>query len=215
MLSCAGLFYASSAEAERTRYRSAHPIPASVEGNFCYIDQEHTHTYTPDADHLPHFLQGARMEFVGDPSDWGYEGPLISYEGPHPFHFEGGSAEAEASCSTEGAHFHLHAPLDSSKYEERKGSYYFESYAAVMEDRRAKAELLKAEERALKKAERAERKERRSERRKSRRGSKARSSRSSSTTTVTRTVTPKPVVRPKKKPKKKGFRSWMDRRRGR
>jgi len=218
----ASIFLAGLAHADKTTYRSAHPIPEEQAGFFCHIEAKHTHTYTPAADLAAEFVahnagDSPQLEFVGDPTILGYEGPVASYAAKHPLHFAGGIATTAAECQIEGTHFHLRAPLDPSLFEDREGTYYFGSYKQFQEERRERRKLARTE----KKRERREaRKKKSSERRSGRVRAKARSKKKptiESPTLVTATtvsVAP-PIVKPVKKPKKSSFRSWMNRRRGR
>lgn len=242
MMLCAGGVFASSyAHAERASYRSAHPIPDELPGSFCHIDAPHTHTYTVESESagafVEHEAQGeTQMEFVGDPTNFGYEGPVAGYGEGHPLHFKGGSDTTDQSCTIEGAHFHLHEPFDLSEFEDYKGSYYFGSYKAAQKASSELRKLRKAEAKELKKAERLRRKEAASAARAARssssrsrssksrtkqsRGSKTKASTSKAVAASTTKRTPAKAAKapPKKaKPKasKKPFRSWMDRRRGR
>ena len=73
----------STASAERGNYKGPHPIPEHLPGSFCHIDASHTHTYTPAHGATGYVLHGdadaAQLEFAGDPTNLGYEGPLIAY----------------------------------------------------------------------------------------------------------------------------------------
>jgi hypothetical protein len=216
MLGAAGLFISSSATADRTQYRSAHPIPEELEGFFCYIDSLHTHTYTPDEAAAAQFVrhqEGAvrQLEFVGDPTNEGYEGPLIGYADAHPYHFEGGSSEVDQSCEIEGSHFHLHTPIDPSQFEDHNGTYYFGSYKEVLEARRSKRKSRKAEERSRRRSRRAAR----ATKKRAKRSSRKSATRTKSTKSKKTTKSKKSTAKTASKPAKKTHRSWMDRRRGR
>lgn len=199
LLLAASLLPVASAQADTVSYAGGHPIPAQQEGRFCYIEAPHTHTYSPSEDlsFLAHSGSiRTHFEFVGDPSSHGYEGPLIGYFGAHPHHFEGGSSSASA-CAIEGGHFHLRAPMDTSKFEEQDGTYYFGRYQdhvqlePVVQARRPRARRVKRERRANRRAKKVP-----------------------APAPVAIAPKPKPKPVPKAKPKKTGFRSWMDRRRG-
>jgi hypothetical protein len=235
MLLASGVFASSSAYAEAKGYRSSHPIPAAMPGSFCYIDASHTHTYTPDEESAASFVQHdaegmTQLEFVGDPMALGFEGPVTTYGESHPMHFQGGSSEIEQVCHVEGTHYHLREPLDPTRFEERKGTYYFVSYKAAMSARKERRKLLRAEARELQKSERqrlraakleerAARKANKKARRASSKSATARAESSSATTTsraktTSTTNATSKRIKSKSKPPQKGFRSWMDRRRG-
>ena len=137
------LLLAAPAQAERAAYRGAHTIPSDRAGHFCHIEAPHTHSYTPEETSTVLFARhtanaAPQFEFVADPSDYGYEGPLVAYFGPHPAHFEGGSSQIDVACNSHGDHYHLRAPLDETRYESKRGILYFENYK---EARRAARKL--------------------------------------------------------------------------
>lgn len=152
---------AQDAYAERQSYDGGHPIADSRPGQFCYIEVVHTHNYTPDSAHK--FARAAEggLQFTGDPTQYGFEGPLLSFEGQHPARFERGVSTAADFCDLTEAHFHLQVPLNPEEYEERKGVFYFGSY-------RDFKKVKKKAKRDAAKLRRAERKERRRQRRQDR-----------------------------------------------
>ena len=113
MLGATCLLYSahSYAQQERGRYRGGHPIPAERAGSFCHIDFLHTHTYLPGQAWEAQFVTEGALQFVGDPTLHGYEGPVATYFGPHPARFEGGSPDTDVLCEIATDHFHLRDPL--------------------------------------------------------------------------------------------------------
>jgi hypothetical protein len=224
MLFASGIFAGSTAHAENIAYRSAHPIPEELPGNFCHIEVAHTHTYTPHEAMLEAYVRHdeegiVQLEFVGDPTVLDFEGPVATYGEAHPMHFQGGSNGINDLCQIEGSHYHLYEPFDPTQYEDRKGTYYFGSYKAAMLARRDLRKLRKAEARELKKAERQRLQESRLAERAARNSTKTVNRRGNGTTVssparTTDSGSTRPTSTSKTKPPKKGFRSWMDRRRG-
>jgi len=105
---------AASADADPERYVGPHPIPEARKGAYCYIELAHNHGYAPDAGEYV-MTEGGR-DFVGDPSEHGYEGPLFAYSGAHVSLREGGD-----TCYRQGEHFHDQLPQHEEKFIEKDG----------------------------------------------------------------------------------------------
>jgi hypothetical protein len=178
----------TDARAERTRFRSSHPIPDGREGSFCYIEVPHQHSYEPSEQQRKEFyeLRGA-LEFIGDPMNYGYEGPVFTYAGAHPMAFEGGSQAGE--CLRGGIHDHVRPPASPDDYVERDGSLHFKRGDQLVGARRARPR-------------------RQARRPRARKARKARGYAAAS-------AAPKLMKPRSPRSRRKVFRSWMDRRSGR
>jgi hypothetical protein len=68
-----------------------HPVDTRVAGGSAWDDTQgaHYHFYGPFDLRLFRLGNGCYY-FVGDPSDFGYQGPVYSYYGAHPIHSDYG-----------------------------------------------------------------------------------------------------------------------------
>ena len=120
---------AGEAAAEKVRYAGPHPIASEVTGKFCYIEVGHTHRYRPDSTDGMVVNKSGSLSFLGDPSAHGYEGPLFSYNGAHPYRAGpeelSESPEQDGACRLDGVHFHIDAPDEEADYSQVAGAYKF------------------------------------------------------------------------------------------
>src|SRR5690606_16894763 len=99
------------------RYAGPHPIPAAEPGSFCHIGVLHVHGYQPGEGAELMASNGA-LEFVGDPSEHGYEGVVVAYRGTHPI-------ALGSICTRDGDHFHLDVPTGDG-FREVEGAFVYE-----------------------------------------------------------------------------------------
>jgi hypothetical protein len=107
---CAIGWLPAAALADPARYFNPHPIPAGMEGKYCYVQGSHLHDYLPPEE-LTHLFRecGGHYCFVGDPLQFGYEGEVVAYEGHHPIYLP-----PEGSyCYLYGLHYHPYYPHPS------------------------------------------------------------------------------------------------------
>jgi hypothetical protein len=83
-------------------YWGPHP---DGQGGWCPIEGVHAHAYLPFDPYL-FTQQGDVYYFIGDPSDFGYAGPLYDYYGVHPIEVVYGGGY----CFATGYHHHFWAP---------------------------------------------------------------------------------------------------------
>ena len=128
---CAQVVVAPVARADghgkQQRFVGVHPIPKAEGGGICYIEGPHVHIY--GADKVQYRDHRGQHYFVGDPVAYGFDGPKVSYKGPHPIHVdavvEDGGDPDTAWCYLEGPHFHAFAPQEGPEFKLVGGAYFF------------------------------------------------------------------------------------------
>jgi hypothetical protein len=118
------------ASAQQVRYSGTHPIPASVDGDFCYIEFPHVHMYQPHEAKTLYRVENGHYHFVGDPVAHGYDGPRHSYYGHHPVvidpdvHIHVGQPVTEF-CYLDGPHYHGYEPPPGLTFEVKGGAHWY------------------------------------------------------------------------------------------
>jgi len=122
-----------TAAADQVSYVGVHPIPG---GGFCHIEVPHVHIYVPAKSRkrvkLLYRKHHGAYYFVGDPVAYGYDGPRVTYYGPHPIdvdvvvgdHRDGDDDDVEY-CYLRGPHYHYYAPPDDSSFEMKGDAYFY------------------------------------------------------------------------------------------
>jgi hypothetical protein len=126
---------AASAQAKQIKFSGTHPIPAAVEGDFCYIEVPHVHVYEPEHPKVLYRVHDDYYHFVGDPVAFGYDGPTHTYYGHHPVVIDPSihvdvdiDVDVEPVteyCYLEGPHFHDDPPPAGITFELHGDAYWY------------------------------------------------------------------------------------------
>lgn len=119
LVALGGTVLADAKYGKQVRFAGIHPIPKGDGGGICYIEGPHVHLYA--ADKLEFRVHGPDAVFVGDPVAYGYDGPRVTYDGPHAVHLGGDTVY----CYLKGPHFHAFAPPDGPDFEKRGEVYFY------------------------------------------------------------------------------------------
>ncbi len=114
-------------------YVGVHPIPG---GGFCHIEVPHVHIYMPAKSHkrvkLLYRKHHGAYYFVGDPVGYGYDGPRVTYYGPHPIAVDEAVGDHHGDephdieyCYIRGPHYHYYAPPDDLSFEMKGDAYFY------------------------------------------------------------------------------------------
>lgn len=119
-----------AASAGQTKYSGVHPIAASPDGGFCYIEFPHVHVYAPEKVDVLYRVNNDHHHFVGDPVAFGYEGPKHAYYGHHPVvidlsvHLHVGEPATDY-CYIDGPHYHGYQPPPDLTFTLKGDAYWY------------------------------------------------------------------------------------------
>lgn len=128
----------ATADAKHFKYAGGHPITASPDGGFCYIEVPHVHVYAPARPRVLYRVHDESYVFIGDPVRFGYDGPKHAYRGHHPLHFHvdiGVGLEAPdddlGRCELDGLHYHYFEPAPVATFTVEDGIYVYAGVPTV------------------------------------------------------------------------------------
>jgi hypothetical protein len=117
---------ARAAEAKQFKFVGEHPIPG---GGFCHIHAPHVHVYGPANQGVLYRDHRGWSHFVGDPVAYGYDGPKVSYAGPHPVvvrqALDDEDGDQVVYCYLKGPHYHIEAPPEGGHFAMRGNVYWY------------------------------------------------------------------------------------------